>query len=199
MSWAPTGESLAARAMRAQASGRFTCETLGEFNGDFCPPYVGVCGLVYDVGDSANFDKEDDSVGHGYGALWAGKDATFALAKLSLRPEDANRVDWALEDLSGDELAVLGAWAAHFSARYKEPFTEEALMAAFDAGYLSDSCKKRVPETVKEVGLLVEYAGWDWEPAREAAKGRAPPLERLVQLQEEQGHAVVPAPAAVAE
>uniref|UniRef100_A0A7S4PW86 Cytochrome b5 heme-binding domain-containing protein n=1 Tax=Alexandrium monilatum TaxID=311494 RepID=A0A7S4PW86_9DINO len=169
MSWAPTGESLAARAMRAQASGRFTCETLGEFNGDFCPPYVGVCGLVYDVGDSANFDKEDDSVGHGYGALWAGKDATFALAKLSLRPEDANRVDWALEDLSGDELAVLGAWAAHFSARYKE------------------------------VGLLVEYAGWDWEPAREAAKGRAPPLERLVQLQEEQGHAVVPAPAAVAE
>lgn len=33
--------------------------------------------------------REPDQVGEGYGKLWAGKDATYALAVLSLKPEDA--------------------------------------------------------------------------------------------------------------
>lgn len=38
-------------------------------------------------------------VGEGYGKLWAGKDATYALAVLSLKPEEAQQLDRGFQHL----------------------------------------------------------------------------------------------------
>lgn len=57
----------------------------------------------------------------GYGDLWAGADATYALATLSLAKEDANRrvvafeigfgrLDWTMEQFSEEQLRALSAW-----------------------------------------------------------------------------------------
>ena len=43
-------------------------------------------------------------VGEGYGRLWAGKDATFALATLSLKPEDVPQLSPALGHCESSEI-----------------------------------------------------------------------------------------------
>lgn len=76
--------------------------------------YVGVLGQVYDVSSSENFD----CAAMGYGQLWAGRDASYALATLSLKPEDVNRLDWSVDSLDETQLTALAGWAAHFAAKY---------------------------------------------------------------------------------
>eukprot|EP00747_Dinoflagellata_sp_TGD_P167538 gnl/TRDRNA2_/TRDRNA2_192120_c0_seq1.p1 gnl/TRDRNA2_/TRDRNA2_192120_c0~~gnl/TRDRNA2_/TRDRNA2_192120_c0_seq1.p1 ORF type:complete len:206 (+),score=50.80 gnl/TRDRNA2_/TRDRNA2_192120_c0_seq1:76-693(+) len=128
-------KNLAKRAMTAQRTGNFDLETLGEFDGVVLAPYIGVCGKVYDVQSSNNF-----SSGESYATLWVGRDATYALAKLSLKPEDANRLDWSMQELCEKELQALGCWAKHFASKYPEK------------------------------GTLKEYEGWCFDAAFEAAQ-----------------------------
>ncbi|OLP74051.1 hypothetical protein AK812_SmicGene46522, partial [Symbiodinium microadriaticum] len=47
----------------------------------------------------------------GYGDLWAGSDATFALATLSLEKKDRNRLDWTMEQFNDQQLKALAAWS----------------------------------------------------------------------------------------
>eukprot|EP00971_Amphidinium_carterae_P148999 2954083-Amphidinium_carterae.1 len=66
-----------------------TLEELASWDGVNLPMRIGLCGKIFDVSASPNFQPD-----HGYGKLWAGKDATFALATISLAPEAPNKMDW---------------------------------------------------------------------------------------------------------
>ena len=74
--------------------------------------YFGCRGWVYDASDSASF--------RGSYALWAGRDATYSLATMSLKPEDANRQDrWLDSQLSANELETLEGWETYFGEKYR--------------------------------------------------------------------------------
>jgi predicted heme/steroid binding protein len=79
----------------------FTLTALRKYDGaGGRPMYVSIKGKVYDVSSSPNFNPDQ-----GYGVLWGGRDATFSLAKGSLKPEDSNVVDrW--DELTPDQLLV---------------------------------------------------------------------------------------------
>ncbi|MCJ1458320.1 hypothetical protein MMC28_008691 [Mycoblastus sanguinarius] len=73
------------------------------------PIYVAIMGTVFDVsGNTAYAPKNPYHV-------FAGKDASRALAQSSLKPEDC-RPDW--EDLPEKEQGVLKDWFKFFSKRY---------------------------------------------------------------------------------
>eukprot|EP00933_Yihiella_yeosuensis_P057382 TRINITY_DN57164_c0_g1_i1.p1 TRINITY_DN57164_c0_g1~~TRINITY_DN57164_c0_g1_i1.p1 ORF type:complete len:163 (+),score=42.59 TRINITY_DN57164_c0_g1_i1:91-579(+) len=91
----------------------FTMEKLKAFDGAALPMYVGILGKVYDVSSSDNFQP-----GEGYGDLWAGSDATYALATLSLKKEDANRLDWEMSQFTEMNLKALAGWRNHFESKY---------------------------------------------------------------------------------
>lgn len=93
----------------------FTMERLKEWDGVDAKMYIGVCGKVIDVSPSENFVPEQ-----GYGKLWGGRDATYALAKMSLDPEVANKLDFTIEDLEPLERKSLKSWKTHFSSKYQE-------------------------------------------------------------------------------
>jgi len=93
----------------------FTLESLQEWDGVNAKMFLAVCGIVLDVSISENFVPE-----HGYGKLWAGRDATFALAKMSLDPSHANKLDWTFDDFSILERKSLKSWRAHFMKKYDQ-------------------------------------------------------------------------------
>mmetsp|Transcript_20891 Transcript_20891/g.66092 ORF Transcript_20891/g.66092 Transcript_20891/m.66092 type:complete len:216 (-) Transcript_20891:20-667(-) len=73
--------------------------------------YIALAGRVYDVSASPSF-----SAPGGYGDLWGGRDATVALAKMSLEPADAGRDDWeALEDKDWESAR---SWENHFAVKF---------------------------------------------------------------------------------
>eukprot|EP00933_Yihiella_yeosuensis_P043553 TRINITY_DN38394_c0_g1_i1.p1 TRINITY_DN38394_c0_g1~~TRINITY_DN38394_c0_g1_i1.p1 ORF type:complete len:261 (+),score=47.79 TRINITY_DN38394_c0_g1_i1:53-835(+) len=119
--------------------GIFTLEILKRFDGVTGPICMGVCGKVVDVSTSENI-----SVGEGYGKLWAGRDATYSLATLSLKPDDANILDYTIEQFTPDQHKALAGWYKHFTTKY----------------------------TI--VGRLKEYDGWDFSSVEEAAKNETP-------------------------
>ena len=60
-------------------------------------------GIIYDATGSVPFKPEGQ-----YGKSWAGKDATIALAIMSLDPMDANRQDWdSLNSKDGNSLSPI--------------------------------------------------------------------------------------------
>lgn len=93
--------------------GVFTMDSLAKFDGRQLPMYLGVCGKVVDVSSSENFQPDQ-----GYGKLWAGRETTYAMAKVSLKPEDANRLDFSLDDLADNERTALAGWLKHFTTKY---------------------------------------------------------------------------------
>ncbi|CAL1129792.1 unnamed protein product [Cladocopium goreaui] len=119
--------------------GIFDLELLGLFNGKTGPIFMGVCGKVVNVSSSENI-----KVGEGYGRLWAGKDATYALAVLSLKPEDANKLDFTLKQFTDEQRTALAGWYKHFTARYPV------------------------------VGRLREYDGWDFSDIEKEAEKQRP-------------------------
>ncbi|CAD7953884.1 unnamed protein product [Amoebophrya sp. A120] len=116
----------------------WTFQTLRDYDGDKNRMYIGVCGLVFDVQESDNFRPD-----FGYGKLWGGRDATYSLAMLSLKPDDAAKLDWKLEDLPDGNKESLKSWLDHFKKKY----------------------------TI--VGKLAEYDGWDFSPLDAFAKAPA--------------------------
>lgn len=90
----------------------FTKAELAHFNGKDNPRmYVALGGKVYDVSASESFTAPG-----GYGELWGGKDATVALAKMSMDPADVGREDWgSLDDRDWESLE---SWERHFASKY---------------------------------------------------------------------------------
>jgi predicted heme/steroid binding protein len=82
------------RLLNAEAfrnEGTMTLASLGGFNGSGTTPlYFGCRGNIYDASESEAFRKQ-------YSA-WAGKDATYALATMSLEPQDAGKTSACLSD-----------------------------------------------------------------------------------------------------
>lgn len=94
--------------------GVFTLGELSKCNGeDKGPMYIGVYGKIIDVSSSENFKSDA-----GYGKLWAGRDATYCLAKMSLKPADCNKLDWNFDDFSEAEQKALDGWVKHFWSKY---------------------------------------------------------------------------------
>ncbi|KKK14997.1 hypothetical protein P175DRAFT_0535393 [Aspergillus ochraceoroseus IBT 24754] len=73
------------------------------------PTLVAIKGIVFDVSRNAAYGAE------GQYRVFAGKDASRALACSSLKPEDC-RPDW--HDLADKEKKVLEEWYTFFSKRY---------------------------------------------------------------------------------
>ncbi|KAK2741072.1 hypothetical protein FQN55_008476 [Onygenales sp. PD_40] len=86
-------------------------EELGKSNGSDSsrPTLVAIKGVVFDVSGNPAYGP-----GGNYN-VFAGKDASRALASSSLKPEDC-RPDWY--DLPEKEKGVLDEWFAFFSKRY---------------------------------------------------------------------------------
>lgn len=123
----------------APADGVFTFDSLAKFDGKKLPMCLGVCGKVVNVSASANFSPDQ-----GYGKLWAGRETTYAMAKVSLTPTDANRLDFKLDDFTAQERTALAGWYKHFTTKYPV------------------------------VGTLKELDGWDFTTVFEEAKTQTP-------------------------
>ncbi|KAG0239397.1 cytochrome b5-like heme/steroid binding domain-containing protein [Mortierella sp. GBAus27b] len=95
---------------------QFTHEELRKYDGTKGEPiYVAIKGKVYDVSG-----KEDMYGPQGKYHVFAGKDASKALAKSSLEEADC------IPDISGlndEEVKVLNNWVEFFEKRYTSPGT----------------------------------------------------------------------------
>merc|ERR1712060_310499 len=90
----------------------FTKAELAKYNGkEKARMYVALAGKVYDVSASEMFTAPG-----GYGELWGGRDATVALAKMSMEASDVNREDW--EALDDKDWESLESWEKHFAKKY---------------------------------------------------------------------------------
>ncbi|MCJ1304977.1 hypothetical protein MMC08_007790 [Hypocenomyce scalaris] len=78
-------------------------------NSSTYPTYVAIKGTVFDVSGNAAYAPK------GAYHVFAGHDASRALAQSSLKPEDC-RPEW--EDLDDKEKKVLEEWFTFFSKRY---------------------------------------------------------------------------------
>lgn len=124
----------------APKDGVWTLSLLRHYNGKNGRPLcLAVCGKVVDCSSSENI-----KYGEGYGKLWAGCDATHALATLSLNPADANKLDWKLSDLEDSQRTALAGWYKHFTTKYVV------------------------------VGTLKEYDGWDFTDVFKESKAQTP-------------------------
>ncbi|XP_010548573.1 PREDICTED: probable steroid-binding protein 3 [Tarenaya hassleriana] len=90
----------------------FTAEQLSHYNGtdESEPIYVAIRGRVFDVTTGNSFYGP----GGAY-ALFAGKDASRALAKMSKNEED---VTPSVDGLSDKEIETLNDWEKKFEAKY---------------------------------------------------------------------------------
>merc|ERR1719387_1201120 len=66
------------------------------------------------------------------------------MAKVSLNPADANKLDWSLEELQDKEKLALAGWYKHFTTKYPV------------------------------VGTLKEYDGWDFSEIEKEAESQTP-------------------------
>lgn len=93
----------------------FTLEELKEFNGENGKPiYIGLLDEVYDVSSKRDFYGP----GEGY-HLFAGRDASRALAKMSFEKEDLENED--LSDLGFMDQETLQDWVTKFSVYNQYP------------------------------------------------------------------------------
>ncbi|CAH2061144.1 unnamed protein product [Thlaspi arvense] len=90
----------------------FTAEQLSQYNGtdESKPIYVAIKGRVFDVTTGKSFYGN----GGDY-AMFAGKDASRALGKMSKSEED---VSPSLEGLTEKEITTLNDWEKKFEAKY---------------------------------------------------------------------------------
>ncbi|KAI1273778.1 cytochrome b5-like heme/steroid binding domain-containing protein [Xylaria sp. FL0933] len=88
-----------------------TLEELAQADGsEGRKAYVAIKGKVYDVTGNKMYTKPDGNY-----SVFAGKDASRALAKTSTNPEDVSP-EW--RDLSEKEQGILNDWITFFSKRY---------------------------------------------------------------------------------
>ncbi|KAI9722334.1 MAG: hypothetical protein M1812_001806 [Candelaria pacifica] len=78
-------------------------------NSSSYPTYVAIKGKIFDVSGNKAYGPQ------GQYHVFAGKDASRALAQSSLKPEEC-RAEW--QDLGEKEKTVLNEWYTFFSKRY---------------------------------------------------------------------------------
>ncbi|KAJ4834338.1 Bifunctional protein GlmU [Turnera subulata] len=90
----------------------FTASQLREYNGTdpSKPIYVAIKGRVFDVSTGKTFYGPGGSY-----EMFAGRDASRALAKMSKNEED---ISASLDDLTDKEKDVLADWERKFEAKY---------------------------------------------------------------------------------
>ncbi|XP_071723942.1 probable steroid-binding protein 3 [Rutidosis leptorrhynchoides] len=90
----------------------FTAEKLSQYNGKNQPTpiYISVKGRVFDVTSGSSFYGPGGSY-----EMFAGKDASRALAKMSKNDED---ISPNLDGLTEKEITVLNDWEKKFEAKY---------------------------------------------------------------------------------
>mmetsp|Transcript_68568 Transcript_68568/g.107194 ORF Transcript_68568/g.107194 Transcript_68568/m.107194 type:complete len:186 (-) Transcript_68568:203-760(-) len=93
---------------------KFTLRRLKRFNGFELPICMAICGEVVNVSSSLNIQAGEE----GYGSLWAGCDATYSLATMSLDPKDVNKLRYELEDFTLEQKKSLAGWYKHFTTTY---------------------------------------------------------------------------------
>lgn len=93
-------------------AGEITEEELLKYNGtdSSLPIYVAIKKRIFDVSSARNFYGPGGSY-----AVFAGKDASRALAKMSTKEHD---VVGSIEGLTEKELKVLEDWERKFEAKY---------------------------------------------------------------------------------
>ena len=89
---------------------RFDGRGEGPASSRSAPVYFALCGLVYDASSSDTFREAY--------AQWAGRDATLALARMSLDPEEGRTEVWEDVELSAEELETVRSWQAYFDEKY---------------------------------------------------------------------------------
>jgi membrane-associated progesterone receptor component len=90
----------------------FTSTDLAQFNGNPSNPiYVAIKGIVYDVSSSRDMYTPPK----GY-SVFAGKDASKALGKSSLKVEDCI-ADYS--ELNAEEIKTLDKWVEFFAKKYQ--------------------------------------------------------------------------------
>ena len=86
-----------------------TLEELSEYNGaEGRPTYFSSDGLIWDV---SSFETFKDTY-----SFWKGKDASVALAIMSMSHKDVNRTDW--ENLTENDWKSLHSWTRYFQEKY---------------------------------------------------------------------------------
>eukprot|EP00250_Pteridium_aquilinum_P003876 c14150_g1_i1 orf=231-554(+) len=92
--------------------GQITEEELLKYNGtdSSLPIYVAIKKRIFDVSSARNFYGPDGSY-----AVFAGKDASRALGKMSTKEHD---VVGSIDGLTEKELKVLEDWERKFEAKY---------------------------------------------------------------------------------
>lgn len=111
--WLPTTLSLSLYLVIYQnAPMDFTADQLLQYNGTnpSNPIYVAIKGRVFDVTTGKSFYGPGGSY-----AMFAGKDASRALAKMSKNDED---ISSSLHGLTEKEIGVLDDWEKKFEAKY---------------------------------------------------------------------------------
>eukprot|EP00923_Selenidium_pygospionis_P056611 GHVN01098795.1.p1 GENE.GHVN01098795.1~~GHVN01098795.1.p1 ORF type:complete len:186 (+),score=13.41 GHVN01098795.1:203-760(+) len=93
----------------------FTLEELAAYNGTKgARIYVSIRGVVYDVSLQG---REFYGPGGSY-HLFAGRDATMALATMSLEPSVLDSKDWQANELPLLEKETLASWIEKFESKY---------------------------------------------------------------------------------
>jgi len=89
----------------------FSLDTLSKYDGqNDSPVYISLKGTVFDVSSR----KDMYGPGGGYN-IFAGKDASYSLAKMTLAPEDTNKFDCSLTE---DEQNTLNKWIETYREKY---------------------------------------------------------------------------------
>ncbi|TKY74812.1 steroid-binding protein 3 [Spatholobus suberectus] len=126
-----------------------TPQQLSQYNGTDSskPIYVAVKGRVYDVTTGKSFYGP----GGAY-AMFAGKDASRALAKMSKNDDD---ISPSLDGLSDKEIGVLNDWENKFQAKY--PVVGHSNCDHSECGVENHNCQNQGREQYKinGQGLLI--------------------------------------------
>lgn len=101
----------------------FRLDELAKYNGtskpdarDGNPIYISVCGIVYDV--SSHPTGREFYGPDGPYHVFAGSDATVALATMSLDKAVLNSADWKNGDLNDAQQQTLSEWIVKFKSKY---------------------------------------------------------------------------------
>ncbi|KAF8672458.1 hypothetical protein HU200_049670 [Digitaria exilis] len=142
--------------------GEITEEELRQYDGSDPekPLLMAIKGQIYDVSQSRMFYGPGGSY-----ALFAGKDASRALAKMSFEPQDLNG---DISDLTPMELGSLNDWEYKFTSKYVKVGTIRSA-APTEEGYASIS-----PETQEEVTVPISVLQPDLDPEPEPIDDEAP-------------------------
>ncbi|KAD6453669.1 hypothetical protein E3N88_08375 [Mikania micrantha] len=138
-----------------------TLDQLNQYDGTnpSNPIYIAVKGRIFDVSTAKSFYGPGGSY-----AMFAGKDATRALAKMSKNDED---VVGSLDGLTEKEIGVLDDWEKKFEAKYRITLSNvhatlppPVHVSRGIAAHPTDTVEKRCAIKCRERGWELGRMGW---------------------------------------